>query len=143
MNQKSHILICTLCNFHIGFEINQVDQIVQKRQMEVHTKEGMVSFHGYTVPYFDLPGLFECNHEQSAFLLMLNCSAGRFCVPIGSIEAIVDVDGSAGIKIAESIKPFVVFDYSRRVILWKNLPVPVLETEKIIKKLLPEQLYEG
>jgi chemotaxis signal transduction protein len=92
MNQKSHILICTLCDFNIGFDITQVDQIVQKKKVKIHAKGGIVDFRGYSVPFFDLPGLFHCNDSQNKFLLLLNCSSGNFCIPIQSIEAIVDVE---------------------------------------------------
>lgn len=141
MNQKNHILICTLCDFHIGFDIDQVDQIVQKKQAEIHVREGIIEFRGYAVPFFDLPALFHCDVFQSNFVLLLNCASGHFCVPIGSIDAIVDVESNAGISTAESMERLVVYRYAKRIILWNDLPVPVIETERLNERMNTEKIH--
>ncbi len=135
MNHKNHILICTLCDLYIGFDIDQVDQIIQKKQAHIHVQEGIVDFRGYTFPFFDLPELFHCNHSQSNFVLLLNCASGAFCVPIQTVEAIIDVENDAGISTAETMKQLVSFHYAKRIILWNDLPIPVIETEKINEKV--------
>jgi chemotaxis signal transduction protein len=138
MNQKSHILVCTLGDFFIGFDISQVDQIVQKKQVQIHAQRSIVDFQGYAFPFFDLSGLFHCSESQSNFVLLLNSSSGHFFIPIKSIEAIVDVENDAGIRTAENMKHLVVFDYARRIILWNDLPIPVIETESISEKIFAE-----
>lgn len=131
MEQKSHILICGLCDFFIGFDIAEVDQIAQKKQAEIYTEQRTVDFRGYTVPFFDLPSLFHCNDNRSNFLLLLNSPSGRFCVPVKEIKAIVPIDHADGMEIAKSMKNLVTFDYAHRIILWEDQPIPVISTVKI------------
>jgi hypothetical protein len=52
------------------------------------------------------------------------------------------VENDAGVNIAESIKHLVVFDYAKRIILWNNIPIPVIETEKINEKMASEQVND-
>jgi chemotaxis signal transduction protein len=131
MQQKSHILICGLCDFFIGFDITEVDQIVQKKQVEIHAEQHIVDFRGYTVPFFDLHMLFHCGAHENNFLLLLNSPSGRFCVSVKEVRAIVPVEHEGGMRIAKSMKHLVAYDYANRIILWESLPIPVIATERI------------
>jgi chemotaxis signal transduction protein len=135
MKQKNHILVCTLCDFNLGFDIAEVDQIAQMKQVQIFEQDGLADFRGYTVPFLNLPQLFHCNDSQTSFILLLNSPSGRFCVPIRSIEGIIDVEQEAGLGTAESLKHLTVFDYANRIILWNDFPVPVIVTEKISKHI--------
>ncbi len=131
MHQKNHILICRLCDFFIGFDITEVDQIVQKKQVEIYAEQHIVDFRGYTVPFFDLHMLFHCREHENNFLLLLNSPSGRFCVPVKEVKAIVPVEQGSGMRIAKNMKHLVAYDYANRIILWENLPVPVIATARI------------
>ena len=138
MDKKNHILICALCDFRIGFDINQVNQIVQKKQAHLYAHRSIVEFRGYTVPFFNLPEFFHCSETECNFVLLLNAEAESFFVPIRSIEAIVDVESDAGIDTAESMKNLIAFDYASRIIIWNDFPIPVIETRKLMESINAE-----
>lgn len=139
MGKKNHILICTLCDFYIGFDIDQVNQIVQKKQAHLHAHGSIVEFRGYTVPFFNLSEFFNCSESECNFVLLLNSESGSFFVPIRSIEAIVDVESDAGVNTAKSMKTLIATDYTNRIIIWNNLPIPVIETKKLMEGINAEE----
>ncbi|TES89773.1 MAG: hypothetical protein E3J87_11325 [Candidatus Cloacimonadota bacterium] len=132
MNGKEKILICKICDFLIGFEVKFINQVIQKKQVSINIKEGIVEVGGYIIPYLNIFKLFRCNENKSKFILLLNSEKENFAISISKIFGIFQVEPGKGTDVADRLNKFFLKNYAKRVILFNEFPAVVIDTNKLI-----------
>ncbi|MCK4396295.1 chemotaxis protein CheW [candidate division WOR-3 bacterium] len=135
MNGKNQILICKVCDYYLGFEVGFIHQIIQIRHVKDNLKEGMIEFRDENIPIVNIFHSFSCNDSSLKFIIILDSKKGLFATFVSEIVGIIPVEPHIGSDVANGLKSFVIEDCAKRFIIFNELPVAVVDTEKVMRSV--------
>lgn len=135
MNGKNQILICKVWEYYLGFEVGSIQQIIQIKHVKVNFKEGMIEFRDNNIPIVNIFQSFSCNDSSRKFILILDSKKGLFATFVSEIVGIIPVEPHIGSDVANGLKSFVIEDCAKRFIIFNELPVAVVDTEKVMRSV--------
>ncbi len=133
MNQQKQVLICKLSECYLGFNIESINQVLQKKQAQINSGKDEIRYRGFAFPYIDLIQLFQLDDANPTLILLLNSDTGAFGIPIENIKGIIDVENNDESDMDINLSNFVTVDYAKNIILFNELPVAVIDTNKLAK----------
>lgn len=132
MNDRNKILICTFCGYYIGFEIRFTKQIINLKHSNISIKNDTIKFNDKKIPFVNIFRHFNCNNANGNFILILNSDREIFSTSVSKIEGIIQVESEMNQEIAKGLQNLTIYDYLRGVILFNELPVVVVDTNKLL-----------
>lgn len=138
MNGNNQVLICTVCDYYLGFEVRSIRQIIHLKYANIIFNKGRIDFRGKNIPYVNIFQFLNCNENEGKFVLILEQKKGLFSTSVSGIEGIITYEADLGEEVAQGLKNFVLENYAKRLIIFNELPVVVVDTEKLVEKVFKE-----